>query len=176
MRKEKIEKRKRGVPYLGSIDLEILEFLDTPNYIANKNGWAVLDVVEKMGIQHNNLKPHIDKLLKLKLIVVVDLSDYKHKGKRIIENKKVGLTSIKARNNFWLENYADFDGDEKYKEEAKKENEYFDFIISFFRDIKKYFYDKENEEFLKLDLRSKETQENFKQNYSRKNEKTTTKK
>jgi len=58
----------------------------------------------------------------------------------IIENKKVGLTSIKARNNFWLENYADFDGDEKYKEEAKKENEYFDFIISFFRDIKKYFY------------------------------------
>ncbi len=32
---------------------------------------------KKLDIQHNNLKPHIDKLLKLNLICVVDLSSYK---------------------------------------------------------------------------------------------------
>ena len=114
------EKRKRGVPYLDSVDLEILEFLDTPNYHTNKNGWAVLDVVKKLDIQHNNLKPHIDKLLKLNLICVVDLSSYKVKVKKVIENKKVGLSSVRARNDYWFDNYADLDADKEYIEEAKE--------------------------------------------------------
>jgi len=153
------EKRKRGVPYLDSVDLEILEFLDTPNYSANKNGWAVLDVVKKLDIQHNNLKPHIDKLLKLNLICVVDLSSYKQRGKKLIENKKVGLSSVRARNDNWFENYADFEGEKEYIEEAKKENEYFKVVLKCLRDIRSYFYNKENEEYLELDLRSKETQD-----------------
>jgi len=153
------EKRKRGVPYLDSVDLEILEFLDTPNYSANKNGWGVLDVVKKLEIQHNNLKPHIDKLLKLNLICVVDLSSYKTKGKKVIENKKVGLSSVRARNDYWFENYADFEGEKEYLEEAKQENEYFKFVLKCLRDIRSYFYNKENEEYLNIDLRELETQE-----------------
>lgn len=160
------EKRKRGVPYLDSVDLEILEFLDTPNYSANKNGWAVLDVVKKLNIQHNNLKPHIDKLLKLKLICVVDLSSYKQKGEKIIENKKVGLSSVRSRNDYWFENYADLEGEKEDIEVAKKENEYFKVVLKCLKDIRSYFYNKENEDYLELDLRSKETQDNLKKDFN----------
>lgn len=156
------EKRKRGVPYLDNVDLEILEFLDTPNYSANTYGWGVLDIVNKLNIQHNNLKPHIDKLLRLNLICVVDKSSYRKKGKKIIENKKVGLISVRARNEDYI---RDFEGDIEHKDfikEAKEESEYFKVILKCLRDIRSYFYNKENEDYLNLDLRSKETQDALK--------------
>jgi len=156
------EKRKRGVPYLDSVDLEILEFLDTPNYHYNKYGWGVLDIVKKLNIQHNNLKPHIDKLLKLNLICVVDLSNYKQKGKKLIENKKVGLSSVRARNDFWLDDASELEITKEDIEEGKQENEYFKFVLKCLRDIRSYFYNKENEDYLNLDLRSKETQDALK--------------
>lgn len=156
---KKIEKRKRGIPYLDSIDLEILEFLDEPNYKENKNGWGVLDIVDKLEIKHNNLKPHIDKLLKLNLIVMIDMSNYISKGKNVMQEKKVGLSTIKANNDYWKDNVADFEKDKEEIKEVNKENDYFNAIIKCLQNIRKIFYEKENEEYLEMDLRKTETKE-----------------
>ena len=111
----KKENRKRGIIYFDSIDLEILELLDTPNKV-NSIGWGVLEIVDRLNISHISLKPHIDKLLRLKLICTVDLSRYDIKSKKVIEKKKVGLATVKARNEYWYNNYVDFE-DEKYIKE-----------------------------------------------------------
>lgn len=154
------DKRKRGIPYFDNIDLEILEFLNKPNYTENREGWKVIDLVNELKITHVSLKPHIDKLLRLKLILTKDLSDYKQKGKIFIKNKKVGLTTIKASNNYYMDNIVEYE-DEDGIEEIKEENERFDNVIKLLQKIRKYFYDKEQEEYLGLDLRSKETQKEF---------------
>jgi hypothetical protein len=154
------EKRKRGVPYLDSVDLEILELLDSPNWNVKKDlgGWSVLDIVEKLEIQHNNLKPHIDKLLKLNLICLKDLSEYKNRGEKNIKIKKVGLTSIRVLIDRWIEDDVMFMSDEELIK-AKADREYFKNVVKCLSDVRKYFWDKEQKDFLELDLRSIETQD-----------------
>lgn len=62
-------KGERAETYFDSIDLQILEKLDTAQNIHNSpEGYSVLDLVSSLKIKHKNLKPHIDKLLKLGLI------------------------------------------------------------------------------------------------------------
>ena len=71
--------KKRGVGnrahiYFDSIDLQILEFLDNPNHFTHEGGYSVLEVAEKLNINHKSLKPHIDKLLTIGLIEIMSLS------------------------------------------------------------------------------------------------------
>lgn len=60
---------ERAETYFDSIDLQILEKLNYPKNINNSpEGLSVLELAETLKIKHKNLKPHIDKLLRLNLI------------------------------------------------------------------------------------------------------------
>lgn len=60
---------ERAETYFDSIDLQILEKLDTAQNINNQpNGFGILELANALNIKHKNLKPHIDKLIKLELI------------------------------------------------------------------------------------------------------------
>lgn len=65
-----MDKKKRGVGersrvIIDTIDLDILDIL---NMSKNQNGLGVMELKEEIGIAHNSLKPHIEKLIKLGLI------------------------------------------------------------------------------------------------------------
>lgn len=151
-------KRKRGVPYLDSMDLEILEFLDRLNDPI-QFGWSVLDIVKQLNIKHNNLKPHIDKLLNLNLICVVDITHYNAKGNKPNVNKKVGLSTVRAVNDFWLRDLVEQVEDKESIEEVKKEIENFKRVLKFLRSVRAYYYNIENKTQIDFDLRKATTQD-----------------
>ena len=151
----KKENRTRGIPYLDSIDLEILEFLDKPNYNLNRVGWSILDLAHNLNITHISLKPHIDKLLRLRLIVTVDISN---KANEV----KVGLSTIKSANDYWISQIGLQELSEKERETISKEKYIYENIFDTLTEIRKIFYDKEKEKLLDIDLRKLESQDKYK--------------
>jgi len=59
--KKKRSSTDRGLNLLDSIDLEIMEKLSYKNL-------GVMELKEKIGLNHQNLKPHLDKLRTADLI------------------------------------------------------------------------------------------------------------
>jgi len=53
---------ERAEVLIDTIDLEILRILEYTSY-------GVLELAEKLKIQHKNLKPHLEKLIKSELII-----------------------------------------------------------------------------------------------------------
>jgi len=162
----KKEKRTRGIPYLDSIDLEILEFLDKQNYKKNITGWTVLDLVNNMNISHISLKPHLDKLLRLQLILLINLN-YKCEKK-----ERLGFATIRDYNKTRLKFKAYKDIEEKEKIEQDIKN--FNCILDCLKDIRQFEYSNTNGELINIDLRSTDTQDKYlikrvvKKNISRK--------
>jgi hypothetical protein len=148
------EKRTRGIPYLDSIDLEILEFLDKPNYKLNNPGWGILDLVEGLNIKHISLKPHIDKLIRLNLIQLIELN---YGGGK----KKIGLVTIRASNDFQSGVGWGYFSDEAI-ERMKEENKRFENILNCLKKVRSMLYDVEKNKLLEIDLRKIETQDKFK--------------
>lgn len=68
----------RGTPLLDSIDLMILEKLEGAS-LDIKKGIGVLQLGESLGIPHNNLKPHLEKLLNAELILAWTYPNNKNK-------------------------------------------------------------------------------------------------
>lgn len=160
------EKRKRGVPYLDSIDLEILEYLSGAN-LGERDlvGYGVLEVANHLQLNHNNLKPHINKLLQLNLITIQEKTIFKDNQIEKDDNGnikyKIVLASKKVANQYWMDEIftgADEEEKETY-EEAEKENIYFDYVIKCLRDIRQYFYDIEKKKQIDFDLRKATTQD-----------------
>ncbi len=72
------------------IDLKILELLNhpSPDYKNNRDKrYGILEIAGKLDLKHKNLKPHIDKLLRLELIF-----PYENEGKLYITT---GLQNFK---------------------------------------------------------------------------------
>ncbi len=59
--KKKRSPGDRGINLLDSLDLEIMERLDGQQL-------GIMQLNEKMGLHHQSLKPHLDKLRDVKLI------------------------------------------------------------------------------------------------------------
>jgi hypothetical protein len=135
--------RSRGVVYLDSIDLEILEFLDKPNNNESVNGWGVLEIVKELNISHVSLKPHIDKLLRLDLITTITIGTEKSRT----------LLIIKPEYNSFMAEMGDVN--KKEYSEMKQEKERFEIIINFLRRIRKLFYEEQRNKLLYIDLRRK---------------------
>jgi len=154
----KVKKRSRGIIYLDSIDLEILEFIEE-KHKANYIAVGVLELVEKMNISHISLKPHIDKLLYLDLITTREINEYDKKGN--IKKKGVGLSTINGDFRYYLENVYCGD-DDKYLAELKKKSERYETILNFLQQIRSMLYDVEKNKLLEIDLRKIETQDKFK--------------
>jgi len=162
-----MKKRGKADSYLDSIDLEILEYLDGANWNeGDLIGHSVLDIVEHLGIKHNNLKPHLDKLLNLKLIVITEKVIRDKDGKGEYDNDgtlktKVVLATTRRNNKYWMENI--FTGQDTEEEniynECKIENEKYEEVLKLLGSIKKYLYDKEKLKSIDYDLRKSATQD-----------------
>jgi len=157
--------KKRGVGnrayiYFDSIDLQILEFLDKPNRVTHEGGYPVLEVAEKLNINHKSLKPHIDKLLSLGLIETTYLN---YAGNNAINPlpSNNGLTT--PRQSFWFYNDAELYDDENDTriEEDKKKAERFNNILKILQEIRGKFYKDNAKKEIYLDLRSKKTIKEF---------------
>ncbi len=115
-----------------SIDLEILNIL---NEDRNNEGVGVLDLVNKLDIKHNSLKPHLDKLVTLNLIFV-----FKD------ENGKIRITSQIINNEKIFRDFREEDFAQIYKEEAKEQR----ILIKYLKKAKR-----QQEQINKIDLRKK---------------------
>ena len=79
-----MEKRKVGIRskiLFDEIDLRIIQLLNNPK---NNDGLGVLEIAKWFGVMHNNLKPHLDKLLSLGLI----LFSPNKEGKSVLFSRK----------------------------------------------------------------------------------------
>jgi len=74
------------------IDLKIL------NLLSRYESLGVLELVDKIQINHNSLKPHFDKLLSLKLI-----SSYKNKEGKVRLSYSLGNTELIKKQKILLE-------------------------------------------------------------------------
>lgn len=66
---------QRGESIIDSIDISILSILKSNK---NKKGIGVMELRELVDIPHKTMKPHLDKLIKFKLVDAENL-----KGRRI---------------------------------------------------------------------------------------------
>ena len=77
--------KKRGVgegskTIISGLDLEIIDVL-----LISKKGLGIMELKEEIKVAHNSLKPHIDKLLRWKLI----------EAKQVPKSRKVLLNPTK---------------------------------------------------------------------------------
>lgn len=137
-------KRKRGLPYLDSIDLEILEFLNkTPKGHVGK---GILEICKELKIAHVSAKPHLEKLFILGLLNII--SDSEQKDKR---RKKFGLVSSRIFNiHTWnktkriaKEVGTDIKDLELMKFHIDEENKYFENVLQLLRSTREYVSKKE---------------------------------
>jgi hypothetical protein len=153
------EKRRRGVPYLDSVDLEIIEYLESVDWQEGKLGYGVLEVASHLKLNHNNLKPHIDKLLHLKLITIIEEPIYKnHKiekdSKGNIKNKII-LASKKIENFNFIHNTNIGTED---KEFYGKENDFHEELIKILQKTREYINNIDLNKKIDFDLRKGLTQ------------------
>lgn len=162
-----VEKRVKGISYLDSIDLEILEYLDNANFEEDDLvGYSVLDIVDHLKIKHNNLKPHLDKLLSLKLITILEKPIRNKDNKAELDSKgvlktKIVIANIKRGNLFWMNNvYMQLNPEEEeLYSECKVENKRFEEVLKLLQTIRSYYYDKEKLKKVDFDLRKNATQQ-----------------
>jgi len=169
---------KRGVGnraeiYFDSIDLEILEFLNTPNRKTYEGGYSVIDIIDKLKINNKSLKPHIDKLLMLGLIHTTYMNyagNIKGNEDDKKYDKKIGLTTSNVSFKFLcdINYYADKEDKPRYDKD-KKDAERINFIIELLSEVRHMYYKEKSKEDIYIDLRSKETFDKFsKQNKPKK--------
>lgn len=73
MRKRNVGEKAKVL--LDSLDLEILNLLNTSKYKDSAIGYGVLDMVKMLNVTHKTIKPHIDKLKKSNLILLQDYAN-----------------------------------------------------------------------------------------------------
>jgi hypothetical protein len=126
------------------IDFQILNLLSDPR---SREGLQVLELANSLRIKHNSLKPHIDKLMFLKLINLVEVVYPTKEG-----NKKKRLLTMTCSTGLdsWLSNPAFYKEDKKQvKEEMKREK----IILDVLSNANSYLSMKENEKLIGSDLR-----------------------
>ena len=112
-----------------SIDLKILETLSE-----TYDGIGVLDLAKKMNLTHQNLKKHLEKLLKARLIMTI-------KTTASTDKTQVGKIKLHTVLSGIMESYID-----EFPEEAKnliKEREEFSATIKILKKISGLDYEKE---------------------------------
>lgn len=138
MKKQKNRKRnigERAQIYLDSIDYEILNFIKN----SGGRGFSVLDLAKILKLNHNTLKPHLDKLIALKLIVLS------------YDEKNLLLTTPINLSKYAYENLVpDIDFDTK---DDEKDVQHFNKYYSVLEDVHYYFRNEKNKSLLDLDLR-----------------------
>lgn len=134
MVKRKVGERARIL--FDDIDLKILRLLNNNSEHGYNVFYGIMELADKLFLKHKNLKPHIDKMIKLKLVSIVKdldgktivLSEINDKYKPIkrnfkteedyiealkeVERKRALLSYLEQSNDFSLGNYAkneDFD-------------------------------------------------------------------
>lgn len=145
-----VKVRGKGEVYFDSVDLEILEFLID----RAQNGAGVLEIADKLNISHKSLKPHIDKLRFLDLIVIVETTAVFGKTNNNVGEIKLCVPTA------WYDDPSDWR--EGYEEEIKKQLRRFEEVIKSLRKIKNYEEEKEISKKLEMDLRKKPILENKK--------------
>lgn len=151
--------KKRARIYFDSIDLEILELLNNRKNEQNnyEGSYQVLEVAEKLNLNHKNLKPHIDKLRKLDLIFVYSDS-----------NNRILLSTPSAYFDFLneIDYYTDGGGTEKEYKREKEKKERFENIIGVLREVRKIYIEEKQSKILELDLRKVKSLKQKQINYS----------
>ena len=100
------EKGKRAEVLFDSIDLQILKILNSAQL-----GIGVLDLVQRLNLKHKNLKPHLDKLIALGLVIVW----------RDTQNQKIKICSE-------MEVFGDNNEDEELQDKIKKHRALLEFL------------------------------------------------
>lgn len=112
-----------------SIDLEILE------KVTNKPNLGVLELTEEIGLTHQNLKQHLEKLMRAGLIVVGEVGVGKH-----------GKIALMTSGSFLYEDWADTLREEGEFEEAEAIEEgikEFAIVMKYLRKVGNLDYEKE---------------------------------
>jgi predicted ArsR family transcriptional regulator len=141
----KERKSWRGEVYLDSIDLDILTLLN--NYRSKDihiKGMKVLDIAEELGIKHQSLKPHLDKLLAVGLIVSIV---YQKKG---TDRREVLLVSTEEYLSIRTDQELELDEDTKRTLNSVVETK------KMLQRIRKYLDEKDTSKSINFDLRKKD--------------------
>ena len=133
----------RGRPLLDTTDLDILEWLYKASGKRNMEDQNITTLGKEIKVRHNNLKPHVDKLINLHLITVLS-SEVKGN-----EKPDAWLVTPKDAFDFMNDNSEMFGKNEIDRITA--EYDYFQHVLRMLRLIKKGLNKKSN-----IDLRSKE--------------------
>lgn len=97
MVKRKVGERARIL--FDDIDLKILKLLDKSQ--GNNIYYSIEDLADKLSLKHKNLKPHVDKLLMLKLIYIFKDLDGKNNIFSEIDNRhKPNERKFKTREDY----------------------------------------------------------------------------
>lgn len=137
---------EKGSVLFDSIDLKILELL-RKRHNTTFGGLKVYEIAKELKIRHKSLKPHIDKLRSLNLIVPV------------ASDKEVWLST---RSVYWDELGSDLAHEisKKALEEVNKELELEEKVFEILQKARTYYWNKKADKLLEMDLRKARTQEN----------------
>lgn len=103
---------------LDSIDLEILKIL---NEYSSYNGLGILELTNKIKLTHQNLKKHLEKLIRIELVLPLTESS----------NNKITLVTP-----YFFRNYASDDYDPNAKKIKQMLEEYY-ILLSFLKKVNK---------------------------------------
>lgn len=117
-----------------SIDLDILTTLNPYSYI--NIGLGVLELAKKINLTHQNLKRHLEKLIKARLVLTLTSSG----------SNKISLVTPYY--------FHDYNGDNE--EQIKKDVEEYEAILSFLKKMNNLDYEKET-----ISKISREMKDNF---------------
>lgn len=126
--KNKEKPGRKSKVLFDSIDLEILQYLDNEVYDDSQRGISVLDLTKAIGLTHQNLKIHLEKLLRAGLIMAIQNS----------KSTKIGLISP--------ENYAHLLADLDLPEEAepfRKKLEDYRILLKFLKLVRGLDFERE---------------------------------
>ena len=146
MRKRNVGERAKT--YFDSIDLQILEKLDTAQNINNTpEGYGILELANALNIKHKNLKPHIDKLIKLKLIFAYKSNE----GKLYLWTGRANM-----EHNF-DNDFSMITDNLKEQEEMSKELEEEETLLKYLRKVRNLNYEDSLKKSIETDFRKLKT-------------------
>lgn len=119
-----------------NIDLKIIKMLNGADY---GKGFGVLELADKLGLNHKNLKPHLDKLLHLGLIFIFKDENGEAKLYTYIRNMET-LTG------------QEFDSETDYHTAVRKVNDH-KVLVEYLEKVDSLEHNKEMKEILEMDLR-----------------------
>ena len=106
-------------------------------------GLRVLDIAEKLKVSHSNLKRHLDKLLKVELVVLYELVEPSNKKPKIFLISPINMNEV----------YSDMEITKEHKELLTKREERYRKAIELLRDVRKIDVNKQMLDSLDMDLR-----------------------